>query len=183
MWDEIDCCPWLAFRNLLLAPFTEEVVFRALMIPLIFHSSCSTGMSSVRCIFVVALQVSLWFSTAHVHHIFEKFRLGMTLSSILGSTILQIVYTSIFACISVILFMRTGNIIAPLLSHIICNFQGLPDLSFVRKPGFILSGRYSYLFEYRYWLIIVHALGLVIFSISIFPLTANLAKSSLYSMR
>ena len=50
------------------------------------------------------------------------------------STLMQAIYTYIFGVIAGLLFMRTNSVVAPIVSHIICNIVGLPDIGFLFPP-------------------------------------------------
>ncbi|KAK8359319.1 hypothetical protein V6Z12_A04G087200 [Gossypium hirsutum] len=87
------------------APVTEELVFRACMIPLLL---CG-GFKAYNVIFLCP----------------TFFSLG-----------LQLGYTVIFGSYASFLFIRTGNIVAPLVAHAFCNYMGLPVL-FVHRKGLV----------------------------------------------
>ena len=44
-----------------------------------------------------------------------------------GSTVFQLTYTSLFGFHCAYLFLRTGSIVPPTLSHIFCNVMGFPQ--------------------------------------------------------
>ncbi|MBA0858431.1 hypothetical protein Goshw_026056 [Gossypium schwendimanii] len=46
---------------------------------------------------------------------------------------LQLDYTAVFGSYSSFLFVRTGNLVAPLIAHAFCNYMGLPLLLIPRK--------------------------------------------------
>ncbi|XP_019703479.1 CAAX prenyl protease 2 isoform X3 [Elaeis guineensis] len=94
----------MVWRNYVVAPFTEELVFRACMIPLLF---CG-GFKIYSIIF---------------------------LSPVFFSLGLQLGYTVIFGSYASFLFIRTGNLISPIVAHIFCNVMGLPTLSSSRTKG------------------------------------------------
>ncbi|XP_002062005.3 CAAX prenyl protease 2 [Drosophila willistoni] len=108
---------WL--RNLVMAPLSEEFVFRACMMPLILQS-CSP--------LVAVFITPLFFGVAHLHHIAERLSLGVKLSTALLIGLFQFSYTTLFGFYSAFLFARTGHLIAPFLVHAFCNHMGLPDL-------------------------------------------------------
>lgn len=41
---------------------------------------------------------------------------------------LQVAYTSLFGSFSAFLFLRTGHLLTPVLSHMLCNMLGLPPV-------------------------------------------------------
>ena len=153
--------PLIFYRNLVFAPFTEEVAFRALMLPLLHEAfTCARGWSSEE----VSMLNPIFFSLAHLHHVYEKLRSGQTVKMALLSTLLQASYTAIFGFIAALLLVRTGNLGAPLTAHVICNFMGLPDTGFFFPPGHPNSTRLSFLYPYRHFHCLVHILGLFLFS-------------------
>ncbi|EOA27545.1 hypothetical protein CARUB_v10023691mg [Capsella rubella] len=109
------------WRNFVVAPVTEELVFRACMIPLLL---CA-GFRIYSAIFLCPIL----FSLAHLNHFREMYirhnRSYLRASLIVG---LQLGYTVIFGAYASFLFIRTGHLAAPLFAHIFCNYMGLPVL-------------------------------------------------------
>jgi membrane protease YdiL (CAAX protease family) len=133
--------------------------------------------SSTSCLTSVALVTPAWFAVAHVHHLLEKlFVLKMPLTSALLSTAIQLTYTSIFGLIASYLFVATGNIASPIVSHMVCNFIGLPDLGFLSPPRTQNSSNLSYLHPWRYVLLFLHALGLGLFSLLLLGSSSSLLR-------
>ncbi|KAL0410092.1 UNVERIFIED_CONTAM: CAAX prenyl protease 2 [Sesamum latifolium] len=81
-----------------LAPLTEELVFRACMIPLLLCGGFST--------YTVIFLCPIFFSLAHLNHLLEYYY--------------QQNCSLIKACTVV------GHLTAPLIAHMFCNFMGLP---------------------------------------------------------
>lgn len=162
------------FRNLVYAPISEEIVFRSLMIHALLSAKLlhedSESNSYDICIYSI-----MWFGFAHIHHFYDKvFNIKIPLASAIGSTLLQLAYTSFFAYIASILLLRTGNILSPITSHVICNFVGLPDVGFLEARGNSLS----FLYSYKYILVAVHGAGLILFFILLYPMTQEMAEIS-----
>jgi membrane protease YdiL (CAAX protease family) len=159
------------YRNLIHAPITEEIAFRSLMILVLTSVSCfpsdpAPNEDPSSCLTNVALVTPAWFAVAHAHHLLEKlFVSKMPLTSALLSTVIQLTYTSIFGLIASYLFVSTGNLASPIVSHIVCNFFGLPDLGFLTPPRTQNSSSISYLHPWRHALLFLHALGLGLFSL------------------
>ncbi|KAI0779196.1 hypothetical protein BC629DRAFT_1523164 [Irpex lacteus] len=113
---------WVGWRNYIVAPLTEEVVFRACILA-IYHLA---GVSSKKLIFLSPL----WFGLAHVHHGLEVYhRLGCTAQAArtaVISVLFQLAYTTLFGFHCAYLFLKSGSLLPPLLSHIFCNIMGLP---------------------------------------------------------
>ena len=167
-------------RNLIIAPITEEVGFRAAIIPALYLSYFSNN-PSVSTSFLspyakIALFSTIWFGIAHAHHLYEKLRQGMKLVPAVVSTLIQLTYTSIFGYIAALLFMRTGSIYASIWSHMICNFVGLPDVGFF-QPN---AAPTSCLYRYRFIITAFHIGGLISFSYLIMYLTESLSMHSIY---
>ncbi|KAL2323093.1 hypothetical protein Fmac_027472 [Flemingia macrophylla] len=119
----------LVWRNYVVAPLTEELVFRACMIPLLLYGGFET--------YSVILLCPVFFSLAHLNHFVEiytkqNYRI-MKAVMVIG---LQLCYTVVFGSYASFLFIRTGHLIAPLVAHIYCNFMGLPVL-YSQKSGFV----------------------------------------------
>ncbi|OVA03577.1 CAAX amino terminal protease [Macleaya cordata] len=116
----------LTWRNYVVAPLTEELVFRACMIPLLL---CG-GFKPYSIIFFSPI----FFSLAHLNHFLELYcqqnYTFLKASLIVG---LQLSYTVVFGSYASFLFIRTGHLIAPVVAHIFCNIMGLPTLSSRRK--------------------------------------------------
>jgi membrane protease YdiL (CAAX protease family) len=115
---------WKTLRNLVVAPWTEEVVFRGCMVPALLGA----GMSPVR----VAFVSPLCFGVAHFHHAMARLSKGENLHTVLIVTSFQFVYTSLFGSYSAYAFIRTGSVTAVTMSHAYCNWMGLPDFNFVQ---------------------------------------------------
>ncbi|CAI4231647.1 unnamed protein product [Auanema sp. JU1783] len=113
-----DVC-WL--RDAFLAPVTEEITFRA----------CSSVL--LDCYFsnitkTVAV-APLFFAFSHLHHIGDDVRRGLSLQRALLRRGFQCLYTYVFGLYSTYLFLSTRQIVAPIITHSICNTFGLPLLS------------------------------------------------------
>ncbi|KAL6631053.1 hypothetical protein ACP70R_028393 [Stipagrostis hirtigluma subsp. patula] len=131
--ERISCCGRLAhriqaafndvmvWRNYVVAPITEELVFRACMIPLLL---CG-GFKMYNIIFLSPV----FFSLAHLNHLFELHQQGCNFMRSLLVVGVQLGYTVIFGWYAAFLFMRTGNLLSPIVAHIFCNMMGLPVFS------------------------------------------------------
>ncbi|XP_057777870.1 CAAX prenyl protease 2 [Salvia miltiorrhiza] len=137
-----------SWRNYFVAPLTEELVFRACMIPLLLCGGFSTYTAIFLC--------PVFFSLAHLNHLLE-FYLQRNCSLLKACQVVgfQLVYTVIFGAYASFLLVRTGHLTAPLVAHMFCNFMGLPV---------IFSGRSG-------MVSLVFVIGVVSFSRMLFPLT------------
>ncbi|KAF8042900.1 hypothetical protein BT93_A1279 [Corymbia citriodora subsp. variegata] len=117
----------LAWRNFVVAPLTEELVFRACMISILLCGGFEK--------YSILILGPILFSLAHLNHFMEIYvkQNGQLLkaSMIIG---LQLGYTVVFGSYASFLFIRTGHLLAPLVAHIFCNYMGLP-LLFSRRKG------------------------------------------------
>ncbi|XP_078466227.1 CAAX prenyl protease 2 isoform X2 [Lampetra fluviatilis] len=108
-------------RNHVVAPLTEELVFRACMLPLLVPCTGPT---------MAVFACPLFFGVAHFHHVIEqlKFKQG-SVEMILLSAAFQFSYTSVFGAYTAFLFMRTGHLVGPVLCHSFCNQMGFPPVA------------------------------------------------------
>ncbi|XP_069036597.1 CAAX prenyl protease 2 [Lepisosteus oculatus] len=140
---------WL--RNQVVAPLTEELVFRACMLPMLVPCAGPT-----RAIFTCPL----FFGVAHFHHVIEllRFRQGTVLGIFL-SAVFQFSYTAVFGAYTAFIFIRTGHLVGPVLCHSFCNHMGFPALSAAldHPRRLLLLGFYL--------------LGVLLFLLLLFPLT------------
>ncbi|CAG7724973.1 unnamed protein product [Allacma fusca] len=112
----------IGIRNYIVAPITEELVFRACIISLIGSCLSTSG---------IVIVCPLFFGAAHLHHAIEQIRLGVPVRRAILISAFQFIYTSIFGAYSAYLFLRTGHLIAPVLVHSFCNHMGFPDFASV----------------------------------------------------
>ncbi|KAI8910642.1 CAAX protease self-immunity-domain-containing protein [Powellomyces hirtus] len=147
----------IVWRNYVVGPVTEEFVFRGCMLPL-FHAA---GISSVTSIFTLPL----FFGLAHLHHAYDNYkRMGGDREAFWNAAIsaaFQFCYTTLFGWFATFLLVRTGHLIAPVVSHMFCNVMGFPDVHAIndhprhrRKP-----------------LIASYFVGMLLFARALFPAT------------
>uniref|UniRef100_A0A3P8TJ62 CAAX prenyl protease 2 n=1 Tax=Amphiprion percula TaxID=161767 RepID=A0A3P8TJ62_AMPPE len=98
---------WL--RNQVVAPVTEELVFRGAMLPMLVPCAGPTA-----AIFVAPL----FFGVAHFHHVIEQRRLGK-----------DNILTSSSRLIKSVICVSEGHVVGPVLCYSFCNSQGLPDVT------------------------------------------------------
>lgn len=140
---------WL--RNQVVAPLTEELVFRACMLPMLVP--CAGPSTAI-------LTCPLFFGVAHFHHVIEllRFRQG-TLSGIFLSAVFQFSYTAVFGAYTAFIFIRTGHLMGPVLCHSFCNYMGFPAISAAMDHPHRVSVLTCYL------------LGVLLFLFFLFPFT------------
>lgn len=110
----------LTFRNLIFAPFIEELVYRSVILSL-----CIQGGWSMQ----AAVLISMFsFALSHVHHLM----IGTPRMTVL----FQLCYTSIFGLMSSFLFLRTGIFLVPALTHTFCNYMGFPRIDLLYRDRY-----------------------------------------------
>eukprot|EP00439_Symbiodinium_sp_Y106_P038182 s1304_g4.t1 len=149
---------WVITRNLILAPITEEFVFRACLIRLWVGASLP--------LLMIILCSPLCFALSHTHHFVEHVRRTRSKKQALLQVLFQVFYTTLFGIYSNFLLIRTGSTIAVILAHTFCNQQGFPDVSFFVDSDDVLHA-------HRKWLGGVYLLGIAAFATLIGPLTAG----------
>jgi prenyl protein peptidase len=142
---------WGQIRNIIVAPLSEEIVFRGCMLPPLLAS----GLGPISSSFVAPI----FFGVAHAHHAVLKLQEGMKPAHVAIVTTFQFMYTSLFGSYAAYVFLRTDSILAVFASHAFCNSMGLPDLSFLSKHG----GRYSCLYRHRVFLVGAYLFGVIAF--------------------
>ena len=111
---------WL--RSHVMAPLTEEFIFRACMLALLIPC-----LGSVKAI----LFAPLVFGIAHLHHAYEMISQGRSLKEAAIICTFQFVYTTIFGVYSGYLFVKTGHVMSVIIVHAFCNHMGFPDFGAV----------------------------------------------------
>ncbi|KAE8212470.1 hypothetical protein CF327_g3897 [Tilletia walkeri] len=143
-----------ALRNYIIAPLTEELVFRACILN--FHHA--SGASKSTLVFVTPL----YFGVAHLHHAWESYVQGGRTKQALVRGVLQscfqFAFTSVFGWYANFLFLRTNSIISAVLCHSFCNMMGFPNPAgaIQRHPRYKTAIVGSYLvgiatFAYSLW--------------------------------
>ncbi|CAD6578546.1 MAG: hypothetical protein ASARMPRED_008754 [Alectoria sarmentosa] len=126
---------WIGWRNYIAGPFTEEMLFRSLLLSL--HLLTRPPSSQSILIFVTPL----YFGIAHIHHFYEY---SLThpftpLPPALLRSIVQLGYTTVFGWYAAFLFLRTGNLWGVVVVHAFCNWMGLPRV-WGRVGGVVIEG-------------------------------------------
>ncbi|KAJ2064896.1 CAAX prenyl protease [Coemansia sp. S146] len=131
----------VCWRNYVVGPGTEELVFRSAVVPLWI----AAGVSPTACV----LASPLVFAVAHVHHAVAMYWNGEKWAAAVVRMLVQLAYTEVFGCYAAALFLRTGSVAGPVVAHIVCNVMGLPDIQRIREH------------EYKYALWVAHVVGLL----------------------
>uniref|UniRef100_A0A7S0RB54 intramembrane prenyl-peptidase Rce1 n=1 Tax=Chlamydomonas leiostraca TaxID=1034604 RepID=A0A7S0RB54_9CHLO len=109
---------WL-WRNLVVAPVSEEWVFRACMAPLLRMA----GFSTTATVFITPT----FFGTAHLHHLHDlATHQAMPLARAAATVGVQYAYTSVFGWYATLLFLNSGSVLPPIAAHMLCNWFGVP---------------------------------------------------------
>ncbi|KAL7627134.1 CAAX prenyl protease [Parahypoxylon ruwenzoriense] len=111
---------WTTWRNIVIGPFTEEVLFRSASVPLMLTAQTSV----LTTIFVSPLV----FGLAHLHHFYEV-RVShphVPAGVVALRCLFQLAYTSLFGAYATFLFLRSGSLLAVFVVHAFCNCMGLP---------------------------------------------------------
>uniref|UniRef100_A0A671QCG7 CAAX prenyl protease 2 n=1 Tax=Sinocyclocheilus anshuiensis TaxID=1608454 RepID=A0A671QCG7_9TELE len=132
---------WL--RNQVVAPLTEEFVFRACMIPMLVPCTGPTA----------AIFISpLFFGVAHFHHNIEQLRFGQ-------DTVFEILICLSSSLILTFQYLNDPGLVGLVLCHSFCNQMGFPAIGSVlqhpQRPVILLS----------------YQLGVLLFLILLFPFT------------
>ncbi|RPB05777.1 Abi-domain-containing protein [Choiromyces venosus 120613-1] len=114
---------WIGWRNYVAGPFTEEIVFRACMVPLHLLAGRSPG--------TIVFISPLFFGIAHFHHAYEFYTSNPhnpnRITVMITRSLFQFTYTTLFGWFATFLFLRTGSVWAAIITHSFCNFMGLPE--------------------------------------------------------
>lgn len=122
---------WNTFglRNFVVGPLTEEFIWRSCILPVTAFSTAGS-LAPSKSPWVI-FGTPLYFGIAHLHHARETYiSRGKTKEAAqfacLQATV-QLAYTTVFGWYANWLWLRTGNILAPFISHVFCNVMGLPN--------------------------------------------------------
>jgi len=147
---QIDLKDIKVIRNLIIAPFFEELVFRGCMIPLLYPSFSSWSL----------FLAPLFFGVAHIHHAYALYMSrACRVQDIILMTIFQTFYTTVFGVLSSFIFFRTNHLLAVCVSHSFCNLMGFPDYESV----------FSH--KYKVFIFFMYFLGFILFLFTLYPLT------------
>ncbi|OHE91049.1 CAAX amino terminal protease [Colletotrichum orchidophilum] len=139
------------WRNIVVGPLTEEMLFRSASVPLLL----SARMSLTQTVFLSPVI----FGFAHVHHFYE-FRIShpkVPLVVAVARSVLQFSYTSLFGAYATFLFLRSGSLLAIVLVHAFCNAMGLPRFWGAVEPYWHVSGHHTRS-DSRKWTVIYYGL-------------------------
>ncbi|CAK9783501.1 unnamed protein product [Cutaneotrichosporon oleaginosum] len=130
-------------RNYLVGPVTEELLFRSCILAV----SILGGLPASWLVF----GTPLWFGLAHAHHALQTYRDGGRTRDALWRAglgcLFQMSYTTLFGWFASYLYIRTGSVLPPVISHIFCNVMGIygPGTASRRHPKNKLAISVAYL--------------------------------------
>ncbi|KAI6220663.1 Farnesylated proteins-converting enzyme 2 [Aphelenchoides fujianensis] len=108
---------WMWWKNIVVAPFTEELAFRG----------CSAVLLRDAFGTAVAMYVGpLFFSCCHYHHLLDDVRQGDTWTRAILERTVQGAYTYLFGLYATYLAFGCGNLLPAIAAHAVCNRFGLP---------------------------------------------------------
>jgi len=120
---------WTGYRNLIVAPASEELVFRSLVISLYLLAK----VPPTRIVFTTPLI----FGMAHLHHLAANLRSQTPANrkcpppaavlQCVAISAFQFAYTSLFGFFAAFALLRTGNVYGVVLVHSFCNCMGVPQ--------------------------------------------------------
>ncbi|EPQ63872.1 Bgt-3880 [Blumeria graminis f. sp. tritici] len=113
---------WIGWRNYVVGPVTEEVLFRSASVPLLLLSNTSVSK--------MILLGPIIFGLAHFHHFYE-FRVTHPDTPVIVALLrsaLQLGYTSLFGAYATFIYLRTGSLLSVIAVHAFCNWMGLPRI-------------------------------------------------------
>ncbi|PSK57894.1 hypothetical protein B9Z65_9096 [Elsinoe australis] len=125
---------WVGWRNYVVGPVSEELIFRSLNISLLL---CAWTPARK-----IVWEAPLLFGIAHLHHLnefiithkrpsqsyFSAIRTPAIILPGIARTVFQLGFTSVFGMFVTFVFLRTGNVYSCILAHTFCNWMGFPRL-------------------------------------------------------
>lgn len=115
-------------RDILVAPFTEEICFRSALMSFLWLG----GMN---------ISTIIWFSpmvfgVSHIHHVYDMVysRNIAWMYAVMG-VLFQFAYTTVFGWYAAVLYAKTGQLVAPFVAHAVCNFFGVPRFGELRHKS------------------------------------------------
>ncbi|KAF8524049.1 hypothetical protein BU17DRAFT_43251 [Hysterangium stoloniferum] len=149
---------WIGLRNFVVAPITEEMVFRACLL--------AVAQLSGQTLYHKVFLTPLWFGVAHLHHANELYvtygRTPQALKRAFATCMVQFTYTTLFGAYASFLLVRTGSVLPPITAHIFANIMGLP------QPGYELAEHLNR----KHLIIAAYIVGIVSFYFASGPWTA-----------
>jgi prenyl protein peptidase len=138
-------------RTLVVAPITEELVFRGCMSAIMMRAGHSPG--------YLIFTLPLFFGVAHAHHLYRLIvqEERRVLRAVL-ICLFQFMYTTLFGIYATFVLLRSGHLVAAIICHMFCNYMGFPDFgwltdadSVVRKDRTLIGASFCVGIAGFYW--------------------------------
>ncbi|CDW91388.1 caax prenyl protease 2-like [Stylonychia lemnae] len=111
----------LTFKNLVLVPIFEELIFRACLINIFIEANI---MSMHKCVLILPI----FFAVAHLHHLYRQRHLpAEQFKRAALQKVFQIFYTQVFGIYAGYIYVYTGSLWAAIALHAQCNYFGFPS--------------------------------------------------------
>lgn len=111
-----------ALRDVVVAPLSEELVFRGCMVPVMALAGMSPG--------GVAATAPVVFAAAHLHHFGDLVtHRGRTYGQAACAVAGMAAYTALFGAYATALLFARATLLAPVAAHALCNWLGFPPLA------------------------------------------------------
>ncbi|TNV86749.1 hypothetical protein FGO68_gene4131 [Halteria grandinella] len=125
----------LNFKNLFLAPFFEEFIYRVVIINIFLEADV---MSVNKCVLICPL----FFAIAHIHQLWRDRNLPKELfkRKAIGK-LFQLCFTQVFGIYAGYVYAYTGEFWAIVALHAQCNFFGFPQIQNCFDENFTLARR------------------------------------------
>ncbi|SPN98308.1 related to CAAX prenyl protease 2 [Cephalotrichum gorgonifer] len=156
---------WTSWRNFVVGPVTEELLFRSAAVPLLVGAGVSLGK--------IVFLTPIIFGLAHIHHFYE-FRLThphVPIIAAVARSLLQLTYTTLFGAYATFIFLRTGSLLAIIIVHAFCNAMGLPRFWGHVQPYWMYPGQQPWVWTSVYYVLLVS--GSVAWWWQLWPLTES----------
>lgn len=154
---------WIQVRDLIIAPFAEEVIFRACIVtPFLYSLSHANGSLSRH---TISWVTPLFFGVAHFHHALRRLKdENCSVPVVLLSSAFQFTYTTIFGAYASFCYIKYHSLLGVVMLHSFCNYMGLPQLGFFFLDGVLLD--VPNLKVYKFLGFLAYAVGIVYFYFS-----------------
>lgn len=110
-------------RDHIFAPFTEELIYRALVIQTLKHGPSPPSRN------VIQYGTPLYFGVAHVHHAWELKKRGIETPVVVFNVFFQTTYTTLFGMLATYLYEKYGTLWCPVVVHAACNLMSFPAMT------------------------------------------------------
>jgi membrane protease YdiL (CAAX protease family) len=124
-----------ALKNLVIAPFCEEFIYRVCLINLSIESKAFTPTEAV-------LVLPVFFAISHLHHvIMQRKNPGFNYTKAFLVALFKLMYTQVFGIYGGFVYIWTGSIWPAFALHAHCNFFGFPSFQNFFERDYMLTDR------------------------------------------